>query len=144
MLNWLHQVHGDGLVHAEIFFDPQVTFLALATVRAALVLIRVAPSDQAHVGRGIALSAVVAGISKGLEKVRETLSTCTNSLALSWSAELTCPTLARPRLSLALPASSSCASCATFPSSRRLRVSSRSWSTSRRDRFRDWVVIRPS
>lgn len=25
----LYQVHGDGLVHAEIFFDPQVSRLAL-------------------------------------------------------------------------------------------------------------------
>lgn len=40
---YLKRVHGDGLVHAEVFFDP-----------------------QAHTGRGIALDVVVQGLKKGL------------------------------------------------------------------------------
>lgn len=40
---YMKRVSGDGLVHAEVFFDP-----------------------QAHTGRGIALDVVVKGLKKGL------------------------------------------------------------------------------
>lgn len=42
---YLKRVHGDGLVHAEVFFDP-----------------------QAHTGRGLALDVVVQGLKKGLAR----------------------------------------------------------------------------
>ncbi|GAA6058027.1 hypothetical protein JCM3770_003980 [Rhodotorula araucariae] len=42
---YMKRVHGDGLVHAEVFFDP-----------------------QAHTGRGIGLDVVVNGLKKGLEQ----------------------------------------------------------------------------
>ncbi|CEQ38972.1 SPOSA6832_00438, partial [Sporobolomyces salmonicolor] len=42
---YMKRVHTDGLVHAEVFFDP-----------------------QAHTGRGVALESVVRGLNKGLKK----------------------------------------------------------------------------
>ncbi|KPV78619.1 uncharacterized protein RHOBADRAFT_23675 [Rhodotorula graminis WP1] len=45
---YLKRVHSDGLVHAEVFFDP-----------------------QAHTGRGIALDVVVRGLKKGLAQGEE-------------------------------------------------------------------------
>ncbi|BGP21812.1 adenine deaminase [Rhodotorula toruloides] len=42
---YMQRVHADGLVHAEIFFDP-----------------------QAHTGRGVALNVVVNGLKKGLKQ----------------------------------------------------------------------------
>ena len=48
---YLNRVSTDGLVHSEVFFDP-----------------------QAHTGRGIALDVVVNGLTKGLKQVSRSLS----------------------------------------------------------------------